>query len=379
MKFVHIYKLASLLIVYSLIIGSYHQVSALPTVGNVDQSAIKYVRLVWFYKPPSNGNLNLLAKKFSNFILTRSNEDTRDKLLALGAQPPILEYLRMDGIQDPGSCSAKPWQNQVANRQGDFCNISKNHPDWFLLTTDHVRTYRLLGNYHYYLMDPGNKGWRTFFLNRARESLVKDPKWNGVFLDNLELTLIFHNQSGEKLARYPNDASFQSAVLGMVKYLSLAYFKPAGKILSANLVARPDDSLFNDFMTYLDGAMHEGWAIDNPNRWRPVDAWEKHLVLAEKAQAQGKFIILVSHGTKYDLELQKFAFASYLLITNGNASFRYGDDSHYAEAWLYPNYSLALGPPLGARYRVGSAWRRKFTHGIVTVNPVTHIVSIVMK
>ena len=373
------YNLLSLLIVFSLIFSSHQVAQAAPATDDVGPEAVKYVKLLWFYKPPADGNLSLLAKNFSSFILTRTNESTRNQLLTLGAQPPMLEYLRFDGIQDPGSCTAKPYQNQVANRPGDFCSISKNHADWFLLTTAKTRTYRKLGAYRYYLMDPGNLGWRNFFLVRAKESLLKDPKWNGVFLDNTELTLNFHIQAGEKLLKYPTSAGFQTAVLGMVRYLSLGYFKPAGKILSANLVSRPDDALFTTYMTYLDGAMHEGWAIDVPNRWRPVATWEKHLALVEKAQAQGKFVFLVAHGTRTDLVLQRFAFASYLLVTNGRASFRYGQDDYYTQAWLYPNYSLALGTPLGARFKVGTIWQRNFTNGTVKVDPALHTASITLK
>ncbi|MEI7848166.1 MAG: hypothetical protein WCK35_20375 [Chloroflexota bacterium] len=128
------YNLLSLLIVFSLIFSSHQVAQAAPATDDVGPEAVKYVKLLWFYKPPADGNLSLLAKNFSSFILTRTNESTRNQLLTLGAQPPMLEYLRFDGIQDPGSCTAKPYQNQVANRPGDFCSISKNHADWFLLT-----------------------------------------------------------------------------------------------------------------------------------------------------------------------------------------------------------------------------------------------------
>jgi len=332
--------------------------------------------LAWFYKPPADGNLPVVADNFSTFIMTKGNETARDQLLTPGTNQPVWEYLRFEAIMDPGSCTAKPWQNQVANQAGDFCNISSQHPDWFLLTTGGARITHMTGSTKFVLMDPGNAGWRAFFLSRVSQNLATDPVWDGVFLDNVEATLAFHINDGENLAAYPTNASFQAAVQGFLQYLSVNYFKPQGKLLFANLVSRGDDAEFTSYLTYLDGVMHEGWAIDDPNRWRPADTWEKHMALAEQTQAMGKTIILVAHGTQTDLELQKFAFASYLLIANGKASFRYGSDASYNQAWLYDNYQANLGTPLGKRYLSGSTWKRDFSNGSVSVDPNSHAVSI---
>ena len=98
--------------------------------------------------------------------------------------------------------------------------------------------------------------------------------------------------------------------------------------------------------------------------------------LAEQTQTMGKFIVLVSQGTKDNLELQKFSFASYLLVNQGRAAFRYANSQYYDEAWLYDNYTLQLGQAQGNRYRQGDAWRRDFSNGFVIVNPETHEVQI---
>jgi hypothetical protein len=93
----------------------------------------------------------------------------------------------------------------------------------------------------------------------------------------------------------------------------------------------------------------------------------------------GKSIILVSQGTRDDTTLQRFAFASYLLINQGNAFFRYANSSKYREVWLYEDYGIDLGVPLGARYLDGQVWRRVFSNGTVMVNPETHEVEINVK
>ena len=99
----------------------------------------------------------------------------------------IPEYFRSDGIQNPGSCTANPVNNQVAYKPGDFCSISTNHPDWFLLDQYGQRITVTSGG-DYYRMDPANAGWREFFAARVMES-QNQYGWSALFLDNVEAGL----------------------------------------------------------------------------------------------------------------------------------------------------------------------------------------------
>ena len=122
----------------------------------------------------------------------------------------------------------------------------------------------------------------------------------------------------------------------------------------------------------------ESFATDWSDGFREHDDWEQQLELAESVLSQGKTVILVSQGDKNDLDRQKFAFASYLLVANGDAVFRYANSDSYREVWLYDNYKLDLGTPLGKRYQSDGAWRRDFTNGYVTVDPKDHTAEIVV-
>ncbi len=340
-----------------------------PTIPVINKKA-------WFYKPPADGNLALITNEYNFFIMSKGDEPERDGLLARGAKGPILQYIRFEAIMDPGDCSRKPWQNNAAFLPGDFCKISAEHPDWFLLNQNGERIVDPYGGENFVMMDPGNPGWRAFFLQRLRQTQDSDSKWTGVFLDNVEVTSARREDDKQIPAAYPDESSYQAAVQGFLQYLYSEYFHPNGRFLFANLVARRDDTQWTNYLTHLDGAMHEGWAIDWPDGYRLAATWEKHLALAEQTQAMGKFIVLVSQGKKDDLQLQKFAYASYLLVNQGRAAFRFGNSQAYNQAWLYDNYKLQLGQPLGSRYRSGDAWRRDFSNGFVLVNPQTHEVQI---
>ncbi len=99
---------------------------------------------------------------------------------------------------------------------------------------------------------------------------------------------------------------------------------------------------------------------------------------ADEALQMGKALILVSQGKQDDSQRQTFAFASYLLIANGNAFFRYTNYDSYRELWLYENYDLDLGMPKGERYKSKGGWRRDFEKGYVFVKPQNHQAEIVI-
>ena len=333
------------------------------------------VQLAWFYKPPADGNLSIVANNYSSFILTRWDEEERDTLRSLGVQAPILQYLLFGQIQDPGSCTEQPHHNQVAEKIGDFCDIVKLHPDWFMRDT--------LGNVDatddgYVMMDPGNAGWRNFWLERARMG-QEEYGWRGVFLDNVEASLDKRYQRGAIPQNYPDDASYQAVVEDNLRFLYTNYFKPTGRPLFANIIALRNPAVWMRYMQYLDGAMMESFAVGWHDDYIKASAWETQMDLAEKTQASGKELILVSQGSQGNSKLEVFALASFLLINNGKASFRYTNSDTYDKSWMYDNYDVELGAPLGSRYKVGDTWKRDFERGQIMVNPILNTASIDVK
>jgi len=342
---------------------------ATPPGIDPDQDPYEAVRLAWFYKPPDDVLLPILAENFDAFILTHKDERQRDVLKSLGVKSPIFVYLQFVEIKDPGSCTEDPQGNQVAYQVGDFCEISEQHPDWFLLNQNGDRIVN--GNSFY--MDPGNTEYRAFWLERAK-SLQEQFHWDGIFIDNLEASLSKLSDRGHVPAKYPDDTSYQFAIEGFLSYLHENYFKSSGQPVLANIISVRDWKVWLRYLQYLNGAMIESFAVDWSNDYLSPTAWESEMNAIDQAVLQKKTLILVSQMEESDTNAnrQQFAFASYLLIANENVSFRYADSDSYREVLLYENYFLNLGKPLGLRYQQGLSWRRDFTNGYVIVNPWTH-------
>jgi len=341
------------------------------------------VQTIWFYKPPlSGGTLQTVANNFDRAILTRGDEDERIELQSFGMNEPYLVYVRGDTIHAPcgGSCPCadKPAYNQIAWNIGDYCDILANHSDWFLRDdAGALITIPQYGIDRIY-MDPANAGWRSFFLDRVSQFHVVSG-WDGVYMDNIDTSLNRFNRSGINLQKYPDHISWQNAVSGFLAYLYSNYFNPANVPLSANITEMGGQGhIWSAYIENLDAGFHESFGVDWEDGYRSVDRWEEDLDRVDQSVAMGKRVFLVSQGAKNALNRQKFALASYLLVSHDDVYFRYNDSSAYRAIWLYNNYDVELGDPLGSRQFVGGAWRREFTNGYVQVDPANQTAEIVV-
>jgi len=328
------------------------------------------MQFAWFYKPPNQqANLGALAANFSLVIFTRNDESEREILREMDYQGDVLQYLRFEAIMDTGNCEEKPFQNQVAHLEGDFCQIESQHPDWFLrdingntINYDHSE---------YILMDPGNLNWQAYYLEKVRV-FQQDDGWQGVFLDNVDASLGRFERQDLLLQMYPDDQSYQAAVKSFLNTLYTGFFTSNDKLLYANIPYLKNPEVWFQYLEYLDGAMLEAFAVDWENGYLDIQEWLNQLNLAERTQAMGKEIILVTQGNMDDQQRMQFGLASFLLVNNGKAYFRYSSDSAYRDLWWYPQFEIDLGQPLGPRYAEGDNWRRDFQYGYVIVDPAGH-------
>jgi hypothetical protein len=341
--------------------------TATPYAGNI-------IRLAWFYKPPDETQTDLVVKNISFFILTHKDEEARSQLKTKGITAPFAEYLLFMVINDPGDCTEQPNGNQVAYKPGDFCQISQSHPDWFLLDENGERIKSGKNNYY---MDPGNEGYRAFWLQRARE-LQETYGWDSIFLDNVEASRAKVLDNNGSIAKYPDDKSFQHAVEGFLAYIRQNYFQPKNKLVYANIVSVNDVDVWKSYLRYVDGVMMESFATTYSDGYPAREEWEQEMNQAAEALAENKILILVAQGKQEDTQLQDFALASYLLVANGNAYFRYTNSDSYRDLWLYENYNIDLGMPKGNAYKYKGGWRRDFANGYVAVKPQSEQAEIVV-
>lgn len=343
------------------------------------------IQLSYFYKPPDTPDEQaMVIAQFDVIILTRRDEKFRDQILTY-TDKEVLQYLRFERIHDPCKlaqnvdqqcgCDEDPFANNVGWEPFDICHLRDDHPDWFLRDENGDLVY--IDDTVF--MDIGNRDWQEFYLLRVRQSQEKEG-WHGVFLDNVRGGIEHFERIDVTIPKYPDDASYIEANMDFLEFLYTSYFAPNDIPVYANLrsMSLDDNETWLQYLQYLDGAMDEFWAMDWGPGYYSVDEWELGLERALLTQAASDHFIAVTHGTADESQRQTFAFASYLLITQGNASFRYADDG-YNEVLVYDNYFYELGQPLGNAYEDDGIWKREFDHATVIVNPETHEAEIVVK
>ena len=367
--------------------------TALPTV---DISQLPpTTKLAYFHTITDvSGSPEYLASQADFFILTFGDDPYRDQLRLAGYDGLILQYLNASQVNGPGpyrdsselcDSSYSPLRNGIVRDIGAFCRELHPNESWFLHNGAGERLYTIIGEtgvlYH---MDPGNSEWRAF-ASIAIANEVVGPEahgYDGAFLDNVELSLTRLVEQADNsdgvVQEYSQDDVYREAWSVYLRHVRARVGQSVP--VWANLVSDPNSgSTWDSYLLHLDGVMSPAFATG----YDPLSTskWQNNLDEAASALDSGTRLVAVSLGLQDDEQLQEFALASYLLITDGaNAFFRYmSDESREAlvTLWDYPNYDLKLGAALGRRTQDGDIWRREFQCGYVEVNPTNRTGSVV--
>ncbi len=326
-------------------------------------------RFAWFYKPPANASAAELAARFDVVVLTRNDEGFRDQLKAADPSLQVLQYVLANEIQDAGS--AQPWRNQAAWNTGDAAALLAQHPEWFARDdAGRPLAKRIDGGRTVYTMDPSRRGWTDYLVERVLTHNVQ-AGWDGVFLDNVEMSLSKRQREGQIPAAHPTDAAWQDAMIGHVAAIHRA-FAAAGRPVWANVIEGGDSvAEIERLAPHLEGTMDESFGTGWDGRPRTGSSWERDLAAVEARAARSDHSLLVAQGARSDRAALRYAYASYLLVAGPTVSFRYADHTTaYAEVWWSDEFDRALGEPLGPRHRTATGWARDFEGGRVTVDPV---------
>jgi putative glycosyl hydrolase-like family 15 (GHL15) protein len=342
--------------------------------------------LALFYHPPAAATAPLPSGRLGMMVLTRGDEAYRDRLRASGFAGSVLQYLLANETTGPANlrgaaepCGAYALSgNSVSGPAQDFCSALHGDEFNFLHNGRGERlTWKLswqdgraTGERSYYLMNPAAPTWRQYFADRAWENL-RELGYSGLLLDNLDLTLDRPREqqanSDDNVAEYTSTSAFREAVVGWLGALRRQLGPRA--TLWANLTGGNDsEQELEPYLPDLNGVMAEAWVGRWRNRYPDERLWNQELRIAERVLDQGKGFLAVAQGELGDRARMRFALASYLLIAQPGAYFRYASADDYGQSWLYDDYQARLGAPTSRRYQRGGLWRRDFACGYVTVD-----------
>src|SRR5688500_16588627 len=203
------------------------------------------------------------------------------------------------------------------------------------------------------LMNPAHQGWRNTLLANVNAALTQSG-YNGVFLDVLGRGVLQYNVTGHCIAprtgQEYTSADWESDTSELARSIKAATARPVianGASRGTIYSAPPPSSVIAQYVNgglaegfTRNGAFFEGYYTESQilkDISMVADAPAMH-VLAKDWRA-------VSQDTK-DREM-RYAFAAFLLATNGNDVFGW-TGSQGARTAFDPLWDVDLGAPLGA-------------------------------
>ncbi len=247
-----------------------------------------------------------------------------------------------------------------------------HHPDW-LLRDRSGQPIQCKGFPYLWAMDIGNPGFQRAWADEVAGEL-RTQGWDGVFIDNVNPTIRYYHDPAD-VAKYPSDAAYSAAVTSALAHI-VPTIHAAGKLAMANIGSWPSyPAVGARWLHYLDGGMDERFTKFTAARgqgYRSTGEWRTELSILQQAQRQGKWFIGIAQSSDGDLQAERFGWATMLLGSGGHATFALQNDAEYGIETWFSDYEAPIGHPLAtASERRSGVELRRFSHGLVLVNPTT--------
>jgi hypothetical protein len=303
-------------------------------------------------------------------------------LPALKAQNPGLKALVYKNLSFTVSYGCSDGVDLPYQTTGvGYCDANTNHPDWFLTDPSGARL-NSAGYPEAWIMDVGNPAYQAKWLSNVLAD-VSAGGWDGVFMDDTDADMSWH-LNGRTIARYPTAAAWRAATRSM-----LASVGPG--LQSAGVLAVPNlytpwssdydaQATWSDWLQFTSGAAQEyysKWGAGSSG-WFAGSDWTFRQQFQTLTEQAGKIFLGITYAPRDDVRTMTWARANFLLLdepaAGGALMYELSDpeaQDPYSSSW-----TTDIGSPSGARFQVGSAWRRNFTNGTVVVNPTTSTVTV---
>lgn len=303
-----------------------------------------------------------------------------DRLRQANPATDILLYKDLSfTIKDEPGCPFAPFEVTGVS----FCDAD-SHENWFL----HDASGNRLTSADYpdlYAMNLADPGYRAAWLSSVERRLLdanndgSGVRWDGVYFDD---TNLYPGHGINGAISEMSDGQYRQATVNFVATVSPA-LRAQGFVTMANVGMDMYDpaqrSAGVELAKYIDVYNREyfiRWFSDSGccSVFTTPDAnngndWIDELNFMESVQKTGASYSAVVYGTADEVEVQRYARATFLLGWNGKD----GSALMYraiggGDAYL-PGWTTDVGYPTSNRFEVGNGWQRNFQSGTVVMNP----------
>jgi Hypothetical glycosyl hydrolase family 15 len=307
-----------------------------------------------------------------NAIVVLNSWDYRLVPVLKAANPEVrvYEYKDLSGVRSDdcttptGSCGSCPpgvTDSALISSGMGYCWVLHNDPQWLLRSARSSQPLEFRGYPSIWETDYGNPAYLRQWLQNVLTD-VKSHGWDGVEIDN---ALNKANDYGVA-SKYPTDQSVQAAT-----YAALSYLGPqlrlhgVGDIFNIGY-ATTLPGLWQQWLGPVGGLMQEFYLSSTSQADAWGDFWQAYQSEVSSCAAEHKscWFHTGDYSTTVTPTTSEYALASFLLATDGHQYLAIG-----TPAGPPVSGCRGLGTALGPDYPVGTVLVRKFSGGIVLVNP----------
>ncbi|MGH9123792.1 MAG: putative glycoside hydrolase [Acidimicrobiales bacterium] len=262
---------------------------------------------------------------------------------------------------------------------------------WYLHDSSSKRIYSTV--FKNYLMDPTNSGWIQSRISLCSSTLASTG-WDGCYLDMLGAgTLAPGYVSAPPIdpasgAGY-TDTQWVTATTNLATQIIAAL--PGVYVVGNGLgtgnqyfsASWGPSSMLIGPLAAADAQGFVRGSNDPPTQFRSESQWKQDVDMLVDAGQRGKSVLVeakVWNSTATQVQkdtIHRYALATFLLGTNGNEYWYWSDtgaETAVVETSAYENVNI--GTPLGSYDKVLGVYQRRFSGGLVVVNPTSASVTL---
>jgi hypothetical protein len=233
-----------------------------------------------------------------------------------------------------------------------------------------------------YVGDVGDAAYQHAWLENVSRLLRRNGD-DGVFIDGVISDLA--SLAGSEAAIYPTRRSWANAELSFIRTVGKGLRQEGYYVLANASAYAPRDpasktgastaAWWRKLAPYVSGLMNEYYqeTSNGTDQLRSTGpSWTQNWIgwqrLVRIAQSHGRDFIGLSYGPAGDARRMSYGRASFLLDWNGRGGAFVYQPTAKADPWNGA-WTRSLGRPEGPKRRVGVAWLRRYSRGLVLVNP----------
>lgn len=270
--------------------------------------------------------------------------------------------------------------NMDLGKSHDLAYWKNLHPDWILYQCDRTTPAFEDNNPNMPLAfsNPALVDWQV----QTYAQPASEAGYDAIAADNVNLENLYgacgYYQNGKWVQRYTgqsDDPQWRADIVSWATRMQSALHAlkhPLALVINFGLGSiAPNDTYVQQLIRHTDGILDEGSFTNYGNGYITDDNWVQLVNLIKEVQSLKKPYYSIDEFSTKSLSHDQiqWALSSYLMGKDHLATIFISASQQYGSDLRYPEYNANIGTPEGDMYKDQLVYWRKYSNGLVVVNP----------